>query len=125
MKKFLFIIILITGLWSINCYAQKGCLVSPLLYPDYSSTGALFEFYDNTNPKPTTAPSCPRVLLGTPTGRSCKFAFLALASYPEYNYTTLNPPTQCPIDDFIPLLLMASGGFGFYLIRKKTNLYLS
>lgn len=32
--------------------------------------------------------------------------------------------TQCPLDDYIPILLIASGGFGFIVLRNK-NSYLS
>ena len=118
-KKTVFTALLLIN--SIFCFGQKGCVVGTMLYPNYEFSGALFEYYYNTNPRPTTAPNCPRVQLGAPTGRSCKFGTLAVLSYTEYNFTPINPPVQCPLDENSFLLVVLSGFLGSFFIKKYKN----
>lgn len=71
--------------------------------------------YDS--PLSTVAPACPRAMLGASTGVRC-----IINKYNRgliLNYTQLNPPVQCPLDNYIWFLILPLGGLGFYYMCKR------
>jgi len=97
--------------------AQQGCLIGTptggTLYIDN-----FLGFYETGGRQYlTSAPACPRVLLGTKAG-TCVFSILG-QSHDLYNYTlitTTSSPIACPIDE---CLLLLFGLYGAYRLKKE------
>lgn len=120
MKKIVFIIIFICSITVSTVYAQSGtgCLIGTNLYPDYG--GNFFGlWYNDTNSKPTTAPTCPRVQTTSGPGTACRIGLFGFTYGFEYTYITLTAPIGCPIDDYIPHILLLSSTFAVLSIKKK------
>lgn len=119
-KWFFGFIFLLFVLTSENSFGQsgRGCLMGTTLYPDFDG-GPIFPYYKNSNPKPTQEPACPRVDLLKKTGRNCRIGFFSFDYGEEYTYTTLTAPFGCPIDDYVPLVLISAGGLGFLYLRGR------
>jgi len=117
-------------LFSNNCRAATGCGPSATMYPEkiYYSIGVpsviagrdnysnvFFSLDDNSSPA-----ACPKhkyngVGYSYSTTTRCCINGDCNANYRVWFFTPIN----CPLDDYIPLLLIASGGFGFVILRKE------
>jgi len=71
--------------------------------------------YDS--PLSLVAPACPRAVRGSSTNVRCIINKYSRGTI--YNYIQLNPPIQCPIDDYIWLLILPFGTFTYFYYRYK------
>ncbi len=107
------------ALLNFSTHAQPGigCLRTNdgLLY----SQKNIFGYYELLGNKyPTSAPTCPRVQLGTKTGVKCQFIVGGI-QFDEYNYVlyTANGPVQCNIDHYVYLIITACGILGYIKVK--------
>jgi len=75
--------------------------------------------YNNANPAYQTA--CPKYNFNTAVtdGQSCRINGVINSAYryiPSFTFIA------CPIDDYLPLLLLSAGFMGFFVIRSKANI---
>lgn len=112
-----------------SSFGQTGCYIASenTIYTVNTGTDYVvwYWFWPITyrvysNPVPTNAPSCPRAQLGSSTGNSCmRSPGSAGITGTVYNYTMLNPPTQCDFDNFTPVLVLGFAGIGIFIIRRR------
>ncbi|RZJ19650.1 MAG: hypothetical protein EON51_16790 [Acinetobacter sp.] len=105
----------------------EGCLIGSTtngtLYGG-SYTTPLFSprIYTGSSPYPIACPANSSVLHGTDLQQVLVFIFAVDCrigtSGPSGTVYTFNL-VPCPIDDYIPFLLLAAGGLGFFYLRKK------
>jgi len=124
MKK-LKIILGIVGLlafWNLNANAIDGCRIGNNLYTSQNGSGSGITYY-NTIPVTNANGYCLRT--GTTT-TLCKtrvwfIVWIEVDSGTRGDYGPSNPPAYCPIDDYIPFILLATGGLGFFYLRRKNK----
>lgn len=114
MKKY-FLFIVLTVLVNGNLFAATGCLRAGQVYTDPPSGWNQW-----TNPVPNSCPngaSASTEYAGVnSTGGSCTIGFWGLGgSGVLVNYDI----EYCPIDDYIPLMLVVVGGAASYFLRRK------
>lgn len=129
LKYFLVFIFLI--FCSKDSFSQlKGCYIAGennIYTFDTGSTSYLFFAgnYDRySTPRPTNAPNCPRAQLLTNLGSDCVRPLSSIFDYAGlgtlYTYKILNPPIDCPIDNYVILLMLPIGSLGFHFMRRRS-----
>lgn len=115
MKKFLFFVVFIFFV-SNKLFAAQGCLFGGQVYTTPPSG-----WYQWTNPIQDNCPGGSTTsttyadVSGSP-GSSCRIGFLGFAGTGNIvNYDI----EFCPIDDYIPLIIVMAGATGAYFLRKN------
>ncbi|MFA6277337.1 MAG: hypothetical protein WC622_11340 [Pedobacter sp.] len=111
MFKFLITLLVAFGLIS-SANAATGCILTSNKTKIYTS------LISGTNYRSTTSSTSPAGCTYKQTGGSCTVANAG----PALLGTTTN--LECPIDDYVWLIMLTLGGLGFVYIRKK-NLILN
>lgn len=107
-----------------------GCYVAStgIIYPNYSDNGGTYypDTYYNTDPTEYSRNCDGRgnnitaIRRGNSSNSSCR---VRLTSGNNPTYASGNKRNfevvQCPIDDYIPAMVVAMAGFGFVFIRRK------
>ena len=133
--------LLLTG-FAINCYAIRGCRVTLSVpqtriytdrYPGSQASPVLF--FDNTN---VINESCPvgatssithpgNVSNTTTPGTVCWAEFIGpgtnrnnAGNYKYNGFLVDFIMVPCPIDDYVPFLLIGSAGLGLFLLKRRT-----
>lgn len=114
MKKFLLLIVLI-ALVNDNLFAASGCLRAGQVYrnPPSGLNGWSSPIQDNC---PSGASTSTQYAEVNSIGGSCSIGFLGLGG----SGTLVNYDIEfCPIDAYIPLMLLLTGGIAIYFLRKE------
>lgn len=119
MKKLFIVIYLISGFGMISSFGAVGCQhpTNGNVYRNNNWWGWSNLIQDDCPSGSTTSTQFASV--SSSAGGSCLIGFFGLtATGSLVNYDILN----CPIDDYIPFLILISGGLGFVYLRKKENI---
>jgi len=118
MYKFLYSL-LFSGIFiisSASAQQQTGCLLpaGTLHYQANGTSGGKTNY--NTNPNVLlSSVFCVATVVSNPNCRVNKNSGASFQGTKRTFYLV-----QCPIDDYIPLIILAIGGFGFFSIRKSS-----
>jgi hypothetical protein len=125
MTKTFFVFIFLNLFLLFECAAAEGCAISPnntSLERIFTQSSGLVggrrnfigpETYNNIG----FPSACPRYdyNAATVTSERCAINGVYNASYRVLIFTPLN----CPLDDYIPYFILATGGLGFFYLRRK------
>lgn len=115
MKRFLFFVVFVTVILISTytaCQAQvqyTGCLYNGNIHQTRNGNSGGVPNY-NTNPNITSASA----FCVVNTGSNCRVNKKANQTGVEVTYYLL----QCPLDDYVPLIILFAGVFTFYTIRR-------
>ncbi len=129
MSRIRFFIFCFLGLISASSSAQKGCLSSTgNLYISLSGTHNGVNQYDwngsgNDPNRISNAAGVYCLRSFSPAKNcyvryNCGFFGCTYALGEEVTYG----PLPCPLDDYMPLLILAAGGFGFFFLKRNNLL---
>ncbi|WP_131535905.1 hypothetical protein [Pedobacter nototheniae] len=94
--------------WAVSTNSSGGCLLDR----------------NGNNISCVASPACKYVNTGVSRNTShytvCDFYFIICFSSHEQYYTEYNYNTECPLDDYTPLLLVGFGCLGFVVLNKKS-----
>lgn len=117
---YIIIIFLLVNIYS--SHAGVGCYTGAYLYTQPESPGSLN--YDRLGGREGASTYCLRTGTST-TGncvvRFCFFGCTVVDTGVRGDYGAYNPPTYCPLDDYIWLLSLPLGGLGFAYMRKRSS----
>lgn len=125
-SKWLTIIIILFSIRNVN--AAEGCLINnntlyttPGLIVNVILVGDVRAYSGPT--VAISAPSCPRATNIKPItgGGLLKLCLVGLAIGDIVTYDVLNPPIQCPLDDYSLPFAAAAGALGLFYIRRRTK----
>jgi hypothetical protein len=112
------IVFMIASLLSLQSLATVGCVANGTLYPNKVGTYNGANAYSSSGGITIDPAACPRATILGSTGGTC--AVLTSIWSPEIgyerNYTLV---TSCPIDDYVPLLIVIGAGIGVYTLRRR------
>lgn len=93
--------------WAVSTSSNGGCLLDR----------------NGSNISCQASPACKYVSTGISRNTShytvCDFYFIICFSSHEQYYTEYNYNTECPLDDYAPVMLLGFGGLGFFILSKR------
>lgn len=124
MKRWLFLFIFSVVL-SFQSKADQGCFSSSssYIYIDYyGSSGSIpvYEYRNSADRVPSSAVFCRTNTTNPP--KTCYIYSWVSGTSDNYNGTLVNfYYVNCPLDDYIPFILLAIGGLGFFYLRGRNK----
>lgn len=122
MGRFVFLSFFIIISFNVNSQTvYRGCKTGNSIN-NYTNNTVLGNPYYATFAYSTIAPSCPRAQTTGSRIGTCNLTSSGVfgAQGDLYDYIILNPPIDCPLDDYIWILILSLSGLGFYYMRSRS-----